>query len=1458
MSINVKPNNVVVACWMTLVVAAAQGQTARLHVQPDRPNLVFFAPHEARFVRFVIHKANRGQPCIDELEVYGPGGKQNLALASKDAKASASSCLPGHAKHRIAHLNDGRYGNDFSWISAGRTNEWAQIELPKPGRIDHVVFSRDRKGRYDDRVPTEFEVRTSLDGKQWRKVDVVMADAMVLLPNVPISLDFPRQEAKFVRLVIKRTSRGQPCVDELEVYGSDTKHNLALAARGAKASASSCLAGYAIHKVEHLNDGKCGNSHSWIAAGTSNEWAQIELPQAAQVRRVVFSRDRTGKYKDRMATDLELQLSMDGKQWTPVKIVTALTGLAIDKPLPGESPQAWAMRVAMALPPAMRKAGEGLLAKVGTHDDVRSLLDLHELDRERKAMAKRIDIELNPAALRRAVVDMGETFGERYQPPDFEERLAACEEALPRLRKQLDGSNVGQIRTAMTRCEELIAFSRKTLLAIPLLDFDEVLLLKRKTPVEKQSHTYWRWGRKYGFAVNWSCDFRPQNPPIAAWWEDEIVALSLRGQGETFRTVFKPKPGHMIQHPELHCDADRLLFAMPGPKGAFQVFEVGIDGTGLRQITTDTAADVDNGDPCYLPDGRIIFNSTRGFHAVPCQDGNSYVANLCICNADGSDTRMLTFDQESNWYPTLLNNGRVLFTRYEYANISHQFGRLLFHMNPDGTDQKEYYGSNSYWPNSIFYARPIPDHPTRVVGVVCGHHGPNRTGRLVLFDPARGRRETDGAVQTIPGWGKPVRRICADVLYGRDWPKFVHPWPLSDKHFLVSARLRPEQDEYALYLVDVFDNITEICRLPGHSLLEPIPLKKRPCPPAMPDRVVPSSRDATISLSDVYEGPGLAGVPRGSVKRLRVFAYNYVYRHSGRRGFGHLATPGVDGPWEPRYLLGTVPVRDDGSALFTVPANTPVSVQPLDAEGRALQQMRSWFTAMPGEALSCVGCHERQNTPPPAAPTGRPYGRPDRIQPWRGRPRGFDFEHEVQPVLDRFCVGCHDGSQPNRPDLSRKSEEEKQRINTAYHKATQSSIRTILTPSFIALHPYVRRAHSESNYSMQVAAEFCADTGPFVQMLRKGHHGVRLDVEAWDRLYTWIDLGAPDQGSWKFSEWGVPGDYYERRLAMLRRFANRTDDVEWLPAAPKEIPKFISPPKAAIADRKSQIPNPRNWPFGAADAKRRQETAGLPKAISLEIAGGQTLELVLIPAGEFIMGQPNGPEDERPVAPVRINEPFYMCRCEVTNAQFRALVDPAHNSGVVSWRSIDWRGEGYPLTKPDQPAVRVSWAQAMEFCAALSARTGRRVTLPTEAQWEWACRAGSDMPLWYGGLDADFSKLENLSGREAQGFAFKRKRRWYLRDDRFDDGHMVTAPVGSYRANPWGLHDMAGNVCEWTLTSYRPYPYEPDGLGEKVVRGGSWFDKPNRCRSAFRWKYAAWRKVHNVGFRVVTTGKRAP
>jgi formylglycine-generating enzyme required for sulfatase activity len=182
----------------------------------------------------------------------------------------------------------------------------------------------------------------------------------------------------------------------------------------------------------------------------------------------------------------------------------------------------------------------------------------------------------------------------------------------------------------------------------------------------------------------------------------------------------------------------------------------------------------------------------------------------------------------------------------------------------------------------------------------------------------------------------------------------------------------------------------------------------------------------------------------------------------------------------------------------------------------------------------------------------------------------------------------------------------------------------------------------------------------------------------------------------------------------------------------------------------------------------------------------------------------------------------------------------------------------------------VSWSEAVKFCDWLSRRTGRKLSLPTEAQWEYACRAGSAEEFAFGDLDADFSGYANLADKKLREFADNpyqvyapltnatKYDDWIPRDGRFNDGVLVSAATGRYKTNSWGLYDMHGNVCEWTRTLYRPYPYrEDDGRNnlseteDKVVRGGSWYDRPKRARSAFRIAYRPYQKVFNVGFRVV-------
>ncbi|MEI6785820.1 MAG: formylglycine-generating enzyme family protein, partial [Verrucomicrobiota bacterium] len=146
----------------------------------------------------------------------------------------------------------------------------------------------------------------------------------------------------------------------------------------------------------------------------------------------------------------------------------------------------------------------------------------------------------------------------------------------------------------------------------------------------------------------------------------------------------------------------------------------------------------------------------------------------------------------------------------------------------------------------------------------------------------------------------------------------------------------------------------------------------------------------------------------------------------------------------------------------------------------------------------------------------------------------------------------------------------------------------------------------------------------------------------------------------------------------------------------------------------------------------------------------------------------------------------------------------------------------------------------------------------TEAQWEWACRGGTATPFSYGDRDANFSPFANLADTSLAGLTRGDSPQWQPRDARFNDGAMVTVDVGRYQANAWGLRNMHGNAAEWTLSTYRPYPYvdndgrnDPNSPDLKVVRGGSWYDRPVHARSAARLPYRPWQGVYNVGFRVV-------
>jgi formylglycine-generating enzyme required for sulfatase activity len=416
------------------------------------------------------------------------------------------------------------------------------------------------------------------------------------------------------------------------------------------------------------------------------------------------------------------------------------------------------------------------------------------------------------------------------------------------------------------------------------------------------------------------------------------------------------------------------------------------------------------------------------------------------------------------------------------------------------------------------------------------------------------------------------------------------------------------------------------------------------------------------------------------------------------------------------------------------------------------------------------------------------------------------------------------------------------------------------SPAYDVLIHYIRRVGIEDDVSLLTPGEYHADTSELIQMLQKGHHGVELDTEAWNRLVTWIDLNGPCHGTWG-EVFPIPDGAHERRIELRKLYGGPMDDPEKIfETSSKQADSVF----ACVISR-PQTHEAKGGPLSLID-ERKEQNFYAPAKHQIDL-GGVKLPLVRVPAGQFVMGDVNGHADEFPQKVITIDKPIWISQCEVTNAQFRRF-DPSHDSGYYTKRRDRPDGKGLSLNGDEKPVVRVSWEQAMDFCYWLSKRSGLTVTLPTEQQWEYTCRAGSTTQLNYGMVDDDFSAWANMADLSfSTGLKINKGRMMpeggvtqatggvphlvlegsKLADIRFDDHNRVTAKIGSYQANRWGLHDMHSNVAEWTISEY--------DNDQKVVRGGSFFDSPARSRSSFRLGYPSWQRVFNVGFRIVVIDK---
>ncbi len=755
------------------------------------------------------------------------------------------------------------------------------------------------------------------------------------------------------------------------------------------------------------------------------------------------------------------------------------------------------------------------------------------------------------ARLTAAVNELGQSHADEYPAAELLGRLKEYGERLTtQAGVKLDPADEATRRLMA----EMPQMQRRMLVDLnPLLRNAEIVFVKRYTYNSKHYYD----------------DFQH----ISRWGGNLCVLRLADGR---VREIAPQLAGGNFDRYDLSFDGERIVFGYRRPKSeGFRIYEIGADGSGLRQVTHPPTDEkhrmatyghqtsqgdsfygamgyqfwTDDVHPCYLPGGDICFASTRCEHGVLCTSAH-YLActNLFRMKADGRGLRPISHGTLSEFTPAMLEDGRILYNRWEYVYKGVAAVQPLWITRPDGSGSEEFYGNEIANPGVFWQARQVPGHPRLAVCIGCGHE-PLGVGQVLLLDLSKDKRTTepifsltpDVKTQNLRGLYHLRNGVWREDIYG---PLYADPYPLSDKFFLVSCnpdKRYNDQAAYGIHLLDVFGNRVPIYHDPEISAWQPMLLCSRKTPPVVASTqskkgTGPICRDgpegaahkldlspfsaerdatATVFLNDVYRG--LPGVKPGTVKYIRVMeqipkpwaAEVDLLRGEDRSadGFGGHIAIALDSHIWVAVLLGVTPVEDDGSACFKVPANRNLFFQALDEDFMEVQRMRTFVSFEPGETRSCIGCHEPR-TQAPVSRLAKALSRPPAqlsAQPGDVAPRPLDYPRNVQPILDRHCTRCHDGKDPKAvPDL-------RGELTTLFNRSYESILRGGLVDT-------VQEWHG-ATYAMQNAEavppySHGSHRSRFVKVLQAGHYHVKLSKQEWIKLVTWIDCGAPYYGSY--------------------------------------------------------------------------------------------------------------------------------------------------------------------------------------------------------------------------------------------------------------------------------------------------------------------------------------------------------
>jgi hypothetical protein len=721
----------------------------------------------------------------------------------------------------------------------------------------------------------------------------------------------------------------------------------------------------------------------------------------------------------------------------------------------------------------------------------------------------------------------------------FEAALTRAREAeaaltLAREAKDASEAQVAAAQAALAQARLNVQWPiREMALRNPLLNFDEILFVKRApTLFPHISDQYYGWFSRPGGGIYILSGFKGPNPKLRCltdgWPEGNFLRpdLSYDGKKVLFSWCrFYPGLAEGLK--------DKTNKENHAEDAHYHIYEMNIDGTGVRRLTRGW---YDDFDARYLPQGDIVFGSTRKGTALQADRdsagatcvaalGDSYVRcggdkwrpvpvfTLHRMNIEGGNLCAISAFENFEWTPAIGADGQVLYARWDYIDRFNGHFMSLWATHPDGTNAQLVYGNFTARPQCVFEARPIPDS-RKLVFTASAHHSITG-GSLVLLDRARGTE-----------FEAPLTRITPDICFpeteGSPTNYYAGPWPLSEEHFLVSWSDKPlplhaymklgdkrnPPNPCGIYLYDAFGNLNLLYRERGVSCETPIPVKSRPRPPVIADQVDWNApKQGVVLLQDVYRG--LGDVPRGAIARLRVVGVIPKVQP-----FMNQPVLGVSAEDTGKFVLGTVPVEPDGSAHFLAPSGIPVFFQAIDQDGMALRTMRSLAYVQPGQTLGCVGCHESRDSAPAAAGVPLALRHPPSklcLEPEGAWPLRYDTL--VQPVLDSACISCH---RPGAPDAKA----------AAFDLTMAKSYESILTYAENDLH------NLAFEKDQSITGDCPARKSKLLALLTNegGHAGVQLEPASLYRLIVWMDTYAYRQGAFSPEQ--------EAQLVDLRQSLN--------------------------------------------------------------------------------------------------------------------------------------------------------------------------------------------------------------------------------------------------------------------------------------------------------------------------------